>query len=89
MITANTKGKIVISKVDLMGFTAETQVFYIQNGGGKGSNEVFKFLQCHRDHFDHSLMMGRTYNSLPAHRIEKFRSYAESKGFEVVNGAPV
>lgn len=82
-------GKIEIRKLNLMGYTPKTQVYFIQNGGGNGSNEVFKFLQSHRKHFDHSLFCGQTYLSLPAARIEKFREYAISKGFEVVNGSPI
>jgi hypothetical protein len=91
MSIANTKGRILVSKLDLMGYTPETQVYFIQNGGGSngGSNNVFHFLQGHRKYFDHSLMMGRTYNSLPANRIEKFRAYAERNGFEVVEGEAI
>ncbi len=76
-------GKIIISKMNLMGFTAETQVYYIENGGGAG---VYEFLSSHRKYFDHSLMMGRTYNTLIAGRIEKFKEYAKSKGFEIEVG---
>jgi hypothetical protein len=77
------KGRIVIRKLDLMGYTPETQVYFIQNGGGAAT---FDFLQSHRKHFVPSLMMGRVYNSLVAGRIAKFKEYAESKGFEVVFG---
>lgn len=76
---------ILISKMNLMGFTAETQVYYIENGGGAG---VYEFLSAHSKFFDHSLMMGRTYNTLVAGRLEKFKEYAKSKGFEIVEGLP-
>lgn len=84
MTIANTKGKIIVSKLDLMGFTPETQVYFIQNGGGAG---VYEFLTAHSKFFDKSLMMGRTYNALVAGRVAKFKAYAESKGFQVVEGA--
>ena len=74
---------IVISKMNLMGFTADTQVYYIENGGGIG---VYEFLSSHRKYFDHSLMMGRAYNTLIAGRVAKFKEYAKSKGFEIVEG---
>lgn len=79
-----TSGKIIVSKLNLMGFTPETQVYYIQNGGGRG---VYEFLTSHTKFFDKSLFMGRTYNSLPAKRVAKFKEYAVSKGFEIVEGA--
>lgn len=76
-------GTIEIKKLNLMGYTPETQVWVIQNAGGQ---DTFHFLQRHAKHFDHSLFCGQTYNTLPASRIEKFRAYAESKGFEVRTG---
>jgi hypothetical protein len=77
-------GKITIKKLNLLGYTPENQVYFIQNGGGAGSVNTFHFLQANRKHFDHSLFMGQTYNALEAPRIAKFKEYAESKGFEVV-----
>lgn len=77
---------ITISKLNLMGYTPETQVYFIQNGGGAG---VYEFLSGHSKFFDHSLFMGRTYNALVAGRVAKFKAYAESKGFQVVEGAAV
>lgn len=76
-----TNGKILVSKLNLMGYTPETQVYFIQNGGGRG---VYEFLTSHAKCFDKSLFMGRTYNALVAGRIAKFKAYAEAKGFEVV-----
>ena len=76
-------GTIEIRKPNLLGYTPETQVYYIQNAGGKGSVEVSKFLQSHRKFFDLSLFCGQTYYSLPSNRIEKFRQYAATKGFGV------
>lgn len=76
-----TNGRIIIKKLNLLGYTAENQVYFIQNGGGAGT---FNFLQSHRKFFDQSLFMGQVYNALVAPRIAKFKEYAESKGFEVV-----
>jgi hypothetical protein len=87
--TQMTKGRIEIRKLDLMGFTPETQVYFIQNGGGAGSVDTFHFLQAHRKYFDHNLFMGRTYNALVASRVAKFKEYATSKGFEVVEAGRI
>lgn len=80
---------IKISKPNLLGYTPETQVYFIQNGGGSGSVATAKFLQSHRKLFQLSLFCGQHYYSLPANRIEKFRSYVQSKGFEVSEGGYV
>lgn len=79
-------GSIEIRKPNLMGFTPKTQVYYITNAGGKGSLEVSKFLQSHRKLFQLSLFCGQIYYSLSAARIEKFRAYAQGRGFEVRSG---
>jgi hypothetical protein len=80
------KGTIQVNKLGLMGFTPETQVYYVQNGSGAGSVAVSEFLQKHRKYFQLSLFCGQTYYSLPAARIAKFQAYAESHGFEIVRG---
>lgn len=77
---------LTLKKMNLMGFTAETQVWIVQNGGGKQSLRTAEWLQAHRRFFDHSLFCGRTYYTLAAPRIEKFKAYAESKGFAVEQG---
>jgi len=81
--------KIEIRKLNLLGYTPETQVYFIQNAGGTGSLKVAEFLQAHRKYFNLTLHCGQHWYALPANRIEKFRSYATSKGFEVEAGAPV
>lgn len=77
------KGRIEIRKVDLMGYTAETQMFVVQNGGGRTSGATFQFLTDH-DHLFDRISVGGNYLGLRAARIDRFKTYAESKGFEVV-----
>jgi hypothetical protein len=79
-------GKILIRKLDLMGYTPETQVYMIQNGGGAAT---FHFLKKNTKHLVQQQYMGQIWHSLPAGRIEKFKDYATSQGFEVVHGEPV
>jgi hypothetical protein len=70
-----TNGTIQIEALNLMGYTPETQMWFISNGGGK---ETTKFLTSHQKHFDRVQHMGRCYNGLRGPRIEKFRAYAVS-----------
>lgn len=84
-----TNGKIELRKLNLMGYTPETQVYFVQNAGGSGSVATSKFLQAHRKFFQQSLYCGQIYFALEAKRIEKFKSYCVSKGFEVVDGAKI
>ena len=37
-------GKIILKKLDLMGYTPETQVWFVGNGGGAGSVKVTRAL---------------------------------------------
>ncbi len=75
-------GQIELLKLDLMGYTPDTQVFFVMNAGGQGT---FKFLQDHAKFFVRSLYCGKIYHSLEAKRIAKFKAYCESKGFEVID----
>lgn len=78
------KNVIKVKKVNLMGYTPETQMWIVQNGGGP---KVFAFLEAHRKHFLNLLAgAGFAQLGLQAHRVEKFKAYAESKGFEVEVG---
>ena len=75
-----------LKKLNLLGYTPETQVWVVQNGGGKESLNTAAWLQAHRKFFDHSLFCGQTYYTLAAGRITKFKAYAESKGITVEQG---
>lgn len=79
------KGIILISKVNLMGYTAETQMWVVKNGGGGNgaAARTFDFLKAHRAYFEKILLMGQTYNAMRAGRIERFKAYAARQGFEV------
>lgn len=79
-------GKISIRKLNLRGYTPETQIFFIENGGGAN---VAEFLNSNADHFVHIQHMGQPWYALPASRIENFRGYAASLGFEVTAGLSV
>lgn len=75
-----TTGRIRISKVNLMGYTPETQAFIIQNDGGMGSVATAKFLQKISKFMSHT-SFGYV---IDAPRLAKFKAYVASQGFETV-----
>jgi hypothetical protein len=81
-MTTTAKGRILISKDDRLGYTAATQVYIIQNGGGAAA---YNFLKANERHFTPMrLDEVRMAHTLTADRIEMFKDYAASNGLEVV-----
>lgn len=78
---------INLEAVNLMGYTAETQMYFVQNGG-KNSVAVAKFLEKNRKHFDQVLHCGQCHFGLRAPRIAKFKAYCKANGFEVKMTGP-
>ena len=71
------KGRLQISKVNLMGYTAETQMYYVQNKSGANTANFLKSIAKFLD------LTSQGY-IIVAGRLPKFKAYCESKGFEVV-----
>lgn len=72
-----TNGTIQISKVNLMGYTAETQMYYVQNKNGVAT---FNFLKSIAKFLD---LTSQGY-IINARRLPTFKRYCESNGFQVV-----
>lgn len=85
-MTKAIKGKIELRRLNLMGYTPETQMWIVQNAGHKsgvvkGSINTFHFLNnlMKRNLFDR-LSDG---NGLRADRLPAFILYCDKNGFEV------
>ncbi|MCA6108135.1 hypothetical protein [Bradyrhizobium cenepequi] len=76
------KGRINLKKLNLLGYTPETQVFIVQNAGGPNgwSTNTFHFLNRIARHMD------RTTDgyAITAPRVEKFKDFCLAQGFEVI-----
>mgnify|MGYP001287976976 CR=1 FL=1 len=70
-------GKIILKKLDLMGYTPATQVWFVQNGGGPGSVIVASALRddARKGHLDCFQHMGMP--SYGVRGIEAARAYAD------------
>lgn len=75
---------INLEAVNLMGYTAETQMYFVQNAGGAMSVRVSEFLMKNKKHFDQVLHCGQHHFGLRAPRIAKFKAYCKANGFDVV-----
>jgi hypothetical protein len=74
---------INLEAVNLMGFTAETQMYFVQNAGGPMTVKVSEFLMKNKKYFDQVLHCGQHHFGLRAPRIAKFKAYCEKHGFKV------
>lgn len=77
------KGRINLVMVNLMGYTPATQMFYVQNAGGMNgwSVNTFHFLEGIRK--KGWLDLTNQGMIIVSGRIEAFKAYCQSKGFEV------
>ncbi len=71
---------IHLRAVNLMGYTAETQMYFVENHGG---DKVGNFLRANKKHFDQVLHCGQHHFGLRGLRIAKFKAYCAKHGFEV------
>lgn len=78
------KGQVKLEMVNLMGYTLDNQMFYVQNAGGMNgwSVNTFHFLEgiCKKGWLD----LTSQGMIIVRGRIAAFRKYCEANGFQLV-----
>lgn len=79
-----TQPTIIIKKLNLMGYTPETQVWFLQNGGG--GQKTFDYMKALRRDRDTELyqFMGASYIGVRGDALARqFALEAANRGFDV------